>query len=139
MHDHHTLFLFLVTLFHISYLTCLAIHLTSLFFPSLFCYFHFGQSFVVHDDVREYYNKSGNDGSSEEEKWNGLFSQYKIAHPELSADFERRMKGELPSDWKKCLPTYSHLDSKPVATRNRYDTGIGAGVWTGTVILLVDN
>ena len=74
---------------------------------------------MVHDDVRDYYNKNGNNGNDEEEKWNVLFEQYKIAHPELSADFSRRMKGELPADWKNCLPSYSHLDTKAVATRNR--------------------
>ena len=90
----------------------------------LFCFVLFRfllsvQSFVVLDDVREYYNKNGNEGTSAEEKWNVLFSQYRTAHPELSSEFERRMKGELPSDWKKCLPVYSHLDTKAVATRNR--------------------
>ena len=75
---------------------------------------------MVHDDVRDYYNNNGKNGNNEEEKWNVLFEQYKIAHPELSADFSRRMKGELPADWKNCLPSYSHLDTKAVATRNRF-------------------
>ena len=39
--------------------------------------------------------------------------------PQLASEFTRRMRGELPADWKKNLPVYSHTDTKGVATRNR--------------------
>ncbi len=39
-------------------------------------------------------------GKSAEEHWAEKFSAYRKAFPELAAEFERRMKGELPSNWK---------------------------------------
>jgi transketolase len=38
-------------------------------------------------------------GSAAEKKWNRIFKRYKREHPEAGATFERRMKGELPTDW----------------------------------------
>jgi len=38
-------------------------------------------------------------GSKAEAAWNDKFAAYKSAHPELAAEFERRMAGDLPSDW----------------------------------------
>ncbi|MGH8231686.1 MAG: transketolase-like TK C-terminal-containing protein, partial [Steroidobacteraceae bacterium] len=34
-----------------------------------------------------------------EAKWQELFARYRNAHPALAAEFERRMRGELPSKW----------------------------------------
>jgi transketolase len=38
-------------------------------------------------------------GAAAENEWNQRFSAYKSAHPELAAEFERRMAGDLPSGW----------------------------------------
>ncbi|MFP5401790.1 MAG: transketolase [Gammaproteobacteria bacterium] len=38
-------------------------------------------------------------GASLEAQWNAGFAAYRAAHPELAAEFERRMAGELPADW----------------------------------------
>ncbi|ENO81269.1 transketolase [Thauera sp. 27] len=38
-------------------------------------------------------------GASLEAQWNASFAAYRTAHPELAAEFERRMAGELPADW----------------------------------------
>ncbi len=38
-------------------------------------------------------------GDSAEAAWNSKFEAYKADHPELAAEFERRMKGELPGNW----------------------------------------
>ncbi|GGM21131.1 transketolase [Pseudomonas asuensis] len=38
-------------------------------------------------------------GSKAEEKWNTRFAAYAEAHPELAAEFTRRMAGELPADF----------------------------------------
>jgi len=54
--------------------------------------------FVVPDDV--YAGWSAKDkGAKAEQDWNAAFAAYKEAHPELAAEFERRMAGELPADW----------------------------------------
>jgi transketolase len=31
--------------------------------------------------------------------WQALFDRYRAAHPELAAELERRMAGELPTGW----------------------------------------
>jgi transketolase len=38
-------------------------------------------------------------GASLEAQWNASFAAYRTAHPELAAEFERRMAGDLPADW----------------------------------------
>jgi transketolase len=38
-------------------------------------------------------------GGEREAAWNSKFAAYQAAHPELAAEFERRMAGKLPADW----------------------------------------
>ena len=38
-------------------------------------------------------------GASLEAQWNASFAAYRAAYPELAAEFERRMAGNLPADW----------------------------------------
>ena len=38
-------------------------------------------------------------GASLEAQWNAAFAAYRAAHPELAAEFERRMAGDLPAAW----------------------------------------
>ncbi len=40
-------------------------------------------------------------GTQAEKTWNDKFAAYKKAHPDLAAEFERRIKGELPKDWNQ--------------------------------------
>ena len=40
-----------------------------------------------------------NKGLRAEAEWNDKFAGYKADHPELAAEYARRMAGELPSDW----------------------------------------
>jgi len=39
-------------------------------------------------------------GAKAEAEWNARFEAYRAAHPGLAAEFERRMRGDLPSDWR---------------------------------------
>jgi hypothetical protein len=38
------------------------------------------------------------------EAWNALLARYRAEHPQLAADFERRVAGHLPPNWKDVLP-----------------------------------
>jgi len=40
-------------------------------------------------------------GAKAEAAWNEKFAAYKAAFPDLAAEFERRMKGELPANWEQ--------------------------------------
>jgi len=55
-------------------------------------------------------------GQAAEAGWKGRFEAYRKAHPELAAELERRLAGELPSGWEKEIPTFTTVD-KPIATR----------------------
>ena len=55
-------------------------------------------------------------GQAAEAGWKGRFEAYRKAHPELAAELERRLAGELPSGWEKEIPTFTTAD-KPIATR----------------------
>jgi len=54
--------------------------------------------FEIPDDV--YAGWSAKDkGVAAEAEWNEKFAAYKAAHPDLAAEFERRMAGDLPGNW----------------------------------------
>ncbi len=56
--------------------------------------------FVIPDDVYAGWDAKDK-GAKAEADWNTKFDAYKAAHPELAAEFQRRMKGDLPADWEK--------------------------------------
>jgi transketolase len=54
--------------------------------------------FEIPEAVRAEWNARER-GAAQESEWNQRFSAYTSAHPELAAEFRRRMAGELPADW----------------------------------------
>ncbi|MGY5450613.1 transketolase [Agarivorans sp. MS3-6] len=45
-------------------------------------------------------------GEKAQSAWNQLFAGYEAAHPELAAEFKRRVTGQMPSDWKEFADNY---------------------------------
>ena len=45
-------------------------------------------------------------GAAREAAWNERFAAYAVAHPELAAEFQRRVKGELPADFATQAAAY---------------------------------
>ena len=59
-------------------------------------------------------------GAKAEAAWNEKFAAYKTAFPELAAEYERRMAGDLPADWAAKSAAYIasvNADAKSPATR----------------------
>lgn len=59
-------------------------------------------------------------GGKAESDWNERFAAYKSAFPELAAEFEQRMSGDLPADWAEKSAAYIaqvNADAKSPATR----------------------
>jgi transketolase len=59
-------------------------------------------------------------GEKAETSWNDKFAAYAQAHPELAAEFNRRMHGEMPEDWQDLTQQYiEKLQANPekIATR----------------------
>ena len=59
-------------------------------------------------------------GAKAEAAWNEKFAAYKAAFPELAAEYERRMAGDLPADWAAKSAEYIasvNAEAKSPATR----------------------
>src|SRR5258706_3493624 len=60
-------------------------------------------------------------GAAVEGAWNERFDAYQAVHPDLAADFMRRMRGDLPKNWAMCAADTAagaHAKAETVATRN---------------------
>ncbi|QFK71321.1 transketolase [Pradoshia sp. D12] len=77
----------------------------------------FEEDFYVPQDVYDNFEETVvKAGAKKEEEWNQLFESYKNEYPELAAQLETAIKGELPEGWDKDIPVYEA--GKAVATRN---------------------
>ena len=56
--------------------------------------------FVIPPDVASAWD-GGERGAAAESAWNDAFDAYKAEHPELAAEFSRRMAGTLPANWSE--------------------------------------
>ena len=72
--------------------------------------------FYIPDEVTGHFRQTRDSGREAESEWNVLFAKYAGEYPELSREFTRMMRGELPSDWAAALPSF-HADSRGTATR----------------------
>jgi transketolase len=72
--------------------------------------------FLIPGEVLEFYRGAIDKGREAEEGWNVRFDTYKSTYPELGAELDRRLKGELPEGWDSGLPFFA-ADAKGMATR----------------------
>jgi transketolase len=80
------------------------------------------EPFTVPDEVRSHLDRR-EAGTKAHRAWDERFAAYRDEHPELAAEFERRvLRGELPEGWTDALPT---LDGKD-ATRKHSGAVINA-------------
>jgi transketolase len=59
-------------------------------------------------------------GAKAEKAWNDKFAAYRAAYPELAAEYERRMAGELPKNWATDANNFVsavNAEAKTTATR----------------------
>ena len=78
-------------------------------------------AFFVPDDVLSHFRQSLGSGKKVQDGWQEMFARYNEALPEAAAEFLRRMKGELPSDWEAVLPNFGDA-SKKISTRKASET-----------------
>jgi len=62
--------------------------------------------FVIPDDIYDAWNAETK-GAKRETEWNALFSKYRNAHPDLAAEFERRIAGKLSDDFLAHADAYA--------------------------------
>jgi transketolase len=59
-------------------------------------------------------------GADKEQKWLDLFAAYQTKYPELAAEFQRRMKHELPKNWAEKSEQYiQELQANPAKIASR--------------------
>lgn len=85
------------------------------------------EPFVIPDEI--YAGWSAREkGAKAESAWKEKFTKYQSAHPELAAEFQRRMSGQLPKDWAaKAWDFINTVNSKgdTIATRKASQNTIG--------------
>ena len=72
------------------------------------------QTFLVPDEVRDYFSQVSVSGQKAEKVWDELFADYKKEHPDLAAMWKQMWSAELPEGWQKSLPD---LSGQSMATR----------------------
>lgn len=61
-----------------------------------------------------------NKGTKKEEEWKANFEKYRAAHPDLAAEFERRVVGDLPKDWEEKANAFiSEVNSQAASIPSR--------------------
>lgn len=84
--------------------------------------------FEIPDDIYADWN-ARESGSAAEKAWRDRFEAYRGDHPELAAEFERRMSGELPGDWAQetsRIIAKMQEDGGSVATRKSSQAALNA-------------
>jgi len=77
------------------------------------------EPFVIPDAIYAGWDARGK-GVQVEKSWNDKFAAYKKAFPDLAAEFERRLKGELPKDWnQKAEEFIKSVDAKAETIASR--------------------
>lgn len=72
--------------------------------------------FLVPEDVRAHFQEAAARARQAHTAWQELMRRYRDEFPELAAEFERRMRGELPQGLAQALPSFES-DEKGMATR----------------------
>lgn len=88
------------------------------------------EDFFVPDEVRAAFAEVKEKGIAANKAWDEKFAAYKEAYPELAAQLETALSGELPEGWDANLPFYSAEDkalSTRVASGNALN-GLTAGI-----------
>jgi transketolase len=80
-------------------------------------YFGFPQeAFYIPGEALEHFRASLDNGATYEAEWNTRFEAWRGAFPDLAAQWDSAMSGQLPEGWDADIPTYT--PGKEYATRN---------------------
>jgi len=74
------------------------------------------ESFFIPTAALDHFRRAVQLGQERQAEWNSRFQDYAEIHPDLAADFNRVIRGELPAGWDADLPVFTS-DQGPVATR----------------------
>ena len=83
------------------------------------------EAFHIPPDARAEWRKCVERGAELEREWSGRRAAYASAHPDELAEYDRRLRGELPPGWDQTLPTFASEDGS-VATRGASGKALNA-------------
>jgi transketolase len=72
--------------------------------------------FLIPDEVLAQFRKALERGEQIEAEWQARLAAYRKAFPELAAEWDEFVRGELPSGWTEKIPVFKPTDG-PLATR----------------------
>jgi transketolase len=64
------------------------------------------EPFYEPEEAVAYFRQAIERGAAQEQEWQELFRAYAAAYPELAAQWQREMSGDLPEGWDSTLPTF---------------------------------
>lgn len=65
------------------------------------------EPFYEPEEVLAYYRQAIERGEKQEHDWQTRYAAYQIAYPELAAQWEQEMSGQLPEGWDSDIPTFN--------------------------------
>ena len=72
--------------------------------------------FYLPDEALAFFRQAVARGAEQEAAWQQKFAAYRAEYPELAAELERRLAGQLPEGWADGLPEFP-ADAKGLASR----------------------
>jgi transketolase len=72
--------------------------------------------FYIPDESLAFFRQAVERGAQLEAEWQQKFAAYHAAYPDLAAELERRLAGQLPAGWDQGLPEFP-ADAKGLASR----------------------
>ncbi len=69
------------------------------------------EPFFEPEEAVAYFRQAIERGAAWEQAWNEQYSAYKAAHPDLAAQWESELRGELPVGWDSAIPTFKAGES----------------------------
>ncbi len=66
----------------------------------------YDEPFTVPEEVLKVFRRAVEAGAAAQHEWSRTISAYAAAHPDLSAEFQRVLAGQLPAGWDQALPTF---------------------------------
>ncbi len=78
-------------------------------------------AFTVPDEARAHWSEQVAERAATHAEWKALWSAYSTAHPELAAEFDRRMRGELRAEAATAFPSF---DAKSGNVASRASSGV---------------
>lgn len=73
------------------------------------------EHFVIGETVRQFFQGLPERGEHWVQEWNQLVGDYTAKYPELGAEFQARIRGDLPANWQSHIP--ANFPEKATASR----------------------